>query len=272
MKKGLVALVCSLLVSMSGCAKKNIVELETAASEETTTNEHVPLYTQDSQTYRYVIDAEYIPEQGFIPAPSATVVDYIWLAETNLALLYFDTAERLAEQGKQQGQVSERDYARFTEILEHQKKIQPTVLESFQPNREWSWKGDDWFLYVGNLCVKKETPAYMLGEDHELYMLWYSSSNIKAGNKEGYLERARQIYLLGWHTASLFPLALSDLEIFIQSTQPSDELARAYDTKVGIYRELGKKREEHKARQEVKALEKQGYTPYRNYQILIKLE
>ncbi len=270
MKKDLVSLVCSLFMSTSGCVNRNILPVETNLVGEIATNEHVALYTQDSQTYRHIIDAEYVPEQGFIPTPSATVVDYLWLAETNLALLHFDTAERLVKEGKQQGQISQKDYLRFNETLDHQKEIQHIVLESLQPSKEWEWKGDDWFLYVGNLCVKKETPADILGGDHELYMLWKSSSDIKAGNKEGYLERARQIYVYGWHTTSLFPLALSDLETFIQSTEPSDQLARAYDTKAYIHRELGEKREEHKARQEVKALEKQGYTPYSNLYFLFE--
>lgn len=264
MKQTLSAIVGSLFLG-SGCIAqhKNAIglPLPEAASA---SPEHVSLYSRDRKTFRYELDAEYYPDSGLLPDPSASVIDYLWLAETNLALLHFDTAQRLVEEGKQQGQVTQKDYVRFTEILEHQKEIQPTVLESFQPNREWQWKGDDWFVYVGNLCVKKETPADMLGGDHDLYMLWYSSSKIKAVNKEGYLERARQIYFHSTHATALLPLALSDLEVFIQNTEPSDELARAYDTKAGIYRELGKKREEHKARQEVKALEKQGYNPHRS--------
>ncbi len=189
-----------------------------------------------------------------------------------MALLYFDTAELLVEEGKQYGQISNQDYSRFQTLLNHQKSIEGTVLSALQPDGDWQWKGDDWFLYVGNLCVKKETTADMLGEDHELYMLWLSSSEIKAGDKAGYLERALQIYFHHSYTTSLFPLALSDLETFIQNSQPSDELARAYETKADIYKKLGKNREEHKARQEVKALEEQGYTAYRNNLILIKLE
>lgn len=129
----------------------------------------------------------------------------------------------------------------------------------------------DWFLYVGNLCVKKEKTADMLGGDHDLYMLWYGSAEINAGKTRGYLDRAEEIYFQHWHSQALFPLALNNLENFISSnSEPSRELAKAYYIQAEIYKELGNTKRAKKASQNFENLKKQGY--YKSPLYLIHIE
>ncbi len=78
MRKNLAALVSSLFMATSSCAKRDIIPVETAPvyEAESSIKEHVPLYSRDAN-YRYVINAEYTPDVGFIPTSLATVVDYL---------------------------------------------------------------------------------------------------------------------------------------------------------------------------------------------------
>ncbi len=78
-------------MTTSGCVNRNSVNVETAPvnNAESSTKEHISLYPRSSQTYRYVINAEYVPNVGFIPTPSAALVDYLWLAEA-IAFAYKD--------------------------------------------------------------------------------------------------------------------------------------------------------------------------------------